>query len=138
MSVDSNISRLIDQFLRDSDERLSWLRRRIRDSRFLPLYVGWSATLGIRCDHTYVRIDNEVEDAPPEEVSDAFSRRLAICQGVKKYPELSDLLPQRPSQAVDCSSCGGAGEIAGAPEIVCECGGIGWLIPGEERVSSAG
>jgi hypothetical protein len=136
--MESEIDRWIDQFLADDDERFGWLKERVHTRRFLPLYVGWIATLGITAGQEIVRIESEGDVAEPEPVADAFSRRLAICQGAKKYPSLITLLAERPASAVDCASCSGRGEIDGAPRLVCECGGAGWLIPGEARVDGAG
>jgi hypothetical protein len=39
---------------------------------------------------------------------------------------------------VTCDACGGSGQVSGVPQVVCQCGGIGWIIPGEERESSPG
>lgn len=101
----------------------------MRQHGFLPLYLGWVAVLGIRPDGSIVRWacegSNQVEEVPQP-----FWQRMALCQGVKKYPELRTLLPDRPSIAYTCDVCSGAGEIPGAPGVVCKCGGTGWLIPG--------
>jgi len=53
------------------------------------------------------------------------------CQGVKKYPELAALIPARPEEARDCDSCRGTGRIEALPQIICRCGGVGWIVPGE-------
>lgn len=133
----TKIETWIQEFLASTDERFEWLRKCVRASSFLPLYIGWNATLGITSDERIVRLRNEDDPCEPQPVAEPFSQRLAIAQGAKKYPSLITLL-ERPVDAVDCPSCGGVGEIAGAPQIVCECGGCGWLIPGEKRLDSDG
>jgi hypothetical protein len=35
-------------------------------------------------------------------------------------------MPERPHDAVVCPSCHGSGQAA-RPEVVCECGGLGWV-----------
>ncbi|MBW3563355.1 MAG: L,D-transpeptidase family protein [Acidobacteria bacterium] len=57
---------------------------------------------------------------------------MALCQGAKRYPELTDLLPKRPDDAQTCEFCDGSGLANDLPEhlresIVCFCGGLGWI-----------
>jgi hypothetical protein len=128
----------IARYLADPDSRLGWVRAAVREHRFLPLYLGWVASLGIRPDGSFVRWDHEDAPAIVAPLVDAWSRRFAIHQGAKTYPELAPLVPERPVEASDCKACGGAGKIVGAPEVICACGGIGWIIPGEPRGPTAG
>ena len=58
---------------------------------------------------------------------------MALCQGAKKYSELAPLIPNRPPEALDCDSCKGTGRIEGLPRVVCNCGGLGWILPGEQQ-----
>jgi hypothetical protein len=74
----------------------------------------------------------------PEIVREPHMRRIALVGGAEHYPDLATLRPERPTNAVTCSSCGGSGRliIGGrpAPENVrCFCGGLGWLLPGEGK-----
>ena len=86
----------IARYLADPDSRLGWVRAAVRQHRFLALYLGWVASLGIRPDGSFVRWDRE--DAPDVVVPllDAWSRRFAICQGAKTFSELAPLVPERP------------------------------------------
>jgi len=137
MSISEDIRRRISEVLSLSDLKRDWMKRSVENHVFLPLYVGWVATLGIRPDGSFVRWTHD-DGGSVEPLDDAFWQRMAICQGVKKYPELRSLLPERPSRAETCSVCDGAGERAGAPQIICECGGAGWVIPNEPRGPSPG
>ena len=74
----------------------------------------------------------DTEDGnPPVIETDSRSRRIALFQGAKKYPQLIPLLSERPDSARNCPCCLGSGEInvPGVPPgtIVCYCGGSGWL-----------
>jgi hypothetical protein len=64
-------------------------------------------------------------------VDDERLRNIALYQGSRKYPELATLVPARPLQAADCRSCGGTGivlvEGRSFPDIICFCGGLGWI-----------
>ena len=51
-------------------------------------------------------------------------RTLSLGAAAKKWPELHELIPQRPISAVDCSFCNGVGSIDGA--LCGSCGALGW------------
>ena len=124
------IDRRIAEFLSSDDPRYDWLRPAVRRWTFLPLYLGWVSTLGIRPDRTLVRWDHEDDPDNIKLLPDGRLRRVALCQGVKTYPELTKLLPERPPSAVTCEHCGGTGQMR-VLNLICQCGGTGWCIPGE-------
>jgi len=98
-------------------------------SRFngLPLYVGWTETIGIQSDGTLIRWSTEEEYIGTKEVDDPVWVRCALVEGAKKYPDLRSLIPVRPPGARPCDGCGGAGYPPGWPNITCSCGGVGWV-----------
>jgi hypothetical protein len=52
----------------------------------------------------------------------------ARAEGGRRFPTISGLAPVRDASARVCASCGGSGKLASVPEdIVCECGGVGWV-----------
>jgi hypothetical protein len=126
----------IAEFLK-SDSKLAWLKPTVEEHRFLPLYVGWDAALGIVADGTFVRWNH---DSVPhfELLTTPFLQRLAICQGAKLYPELRVLLPDKPDNGHTCPTCHGTGTISADAQAICECGGAGWLVPGEPRGTPTG
>lgn len=138
MSMSREIETRIQEFLVAKDPKLEWVKPAVRQHQFLPLYVGWVAALGLRPDGSFVRWDYETDREDVKPLRDAYWQRMAICQGVKKYPELSALLPERPSSAQTCSACGGSGQVSGASRIICRCGGVGWIVPDEEWDPSVG
>lgn len=124
----------IEKYLSSKDNRFAWSFEAVRRFNFLPLYLGWTSVLGIRPDTSLVSWDHEDERETIHELTNPFLCRMALTAGAKEYPELRVLVPQRPEGAVTCDSCGGTGQLAGVPEnVVCMCGGLGWLIPGEKR-----
>jgi hypothetical protein len=127
------IEKRIEEFLSTSDDKIEWIKAAVRKNTFLPLYVGWIAVLGIRPDGSFVRWDCEGDNDTVRPLASSYWQRMAICQGVKKYPELRALLTERPPSAQTCDACGGSGQLSGAPQVICRCGGTGWLIPGEPR-----
>jgi hypothetical protein len=134
----TTIEERIAEFLTDDDPRLGWLRDGVREHRFLPLYLGWLATLGIRPDGSMVSWEQEEEGQPLTPLTDPYYVRMALFQGSLKYPELAARVPARPREAVDCAPCRGTGRLDPRPDVICSCGGLGWTIPGEERDISIG
>ena len=125
------IKRRIHELLAGGDPRFEWVRRGVREHGFLPLHLGWVVVIGIRPDGEFVewRPDEAPEVFRPH--TDPYWRRVTLCEGAKKYPELAAIIPARPAEARDCRTCGGTGRIAAAPQLTCPCGGLGWLLPGE-------
>lgn len=138
MSMQSAIEKRISEYLATDDTRHEWVKPAVRRHSFLPLYLGWIAVLGLRPDGSFVRWDHEEDRESVKTLADAYWQRMAICQGTKKYPELNALIPPRPALAKTCVACGGSGLVDGAPLVICQCGGIGWTIPGEQRGPSPG
>lgn len=64
--------------------------------------------------------------------NDQRIRNIALFQGSKKYPELSELIDANPHTNHLCPHCKGTG-IAPIPtgvrgeNFVCYCGGLGWV-----------
>lgn len=138
MSMSEAIEKRITELLAADDPELDWVRPAVRAHGFLPLYLGWIAGLGVRPDGSFIRWEHEDDPANVKPLSDAYWQRMAVCQGAKKYPELRALLPERPGSALTCDACGGSGQMSAAPHVVCKCGGVGWLLPGEPRGPSPG
>src|SRR6266576_6587782 len=60
--------------------------------------------------------------------AEGLERIGALSLGLKRFPELAALLPQRPRTAPDCPRCKGHGEIGG---VVCpDCASLGWVPEG--------
>jgi hypothetical protein len=124
------IRRRIERFAEEAPAELHWQVEHVRVNQALPLYVGWTETAGIRADGTLVRwVTEDVTNT--HELADDTWINLALVQGATRYPELRGLIPARPTGAKTCEGCKGAGRIPGmAANVICACGGIGWLPPG--------
>lgn len=103
----------------------------------LPLFLDWMGFIGLREDGELLFVTWD----PPHDaeiVQEAHLRRTALVAGAEKFPELSTLVPRRPSEAELCTFCGGSGRPILDGEVVpenvrCVCGGLGWLLPGERQ-----
>jgi len=107
------------------------------------MVFDWGGCYGVRPDGEIVVLDfNQDEPYELEPETEPRICRMVLFQGSKKYPELSELVPTRPTDAVNCKSCNGTGiepmnQKLGFDEerIVCWCGGLGWLTRDEEQLS---
>lgn len=133
------IKKLISEFLERSDPTLSWTKPAVRKHEFLPLYVGWVATIGLRADGSFVRWNHDRGEDAIEVCTNYFLQRMALQQGSDLHPELKHAIPPPPPDAAVCSSCGGQGRLKGPmAHMICECGGLGWVIPGEDLGTATG
>jgi hypothetical protein len=97
----------------------------------LPILSDWGGCSAIRPDGEIIVI---LADAPEEWYveSDQRLRNSAIYQGSLIYPELKELVPERPSSARVCPDCQGTGTHPINDQLehkicLCWCGGLGWI-----------
>ena len=123
------IAARIDAFDSESDRFHLWHSPFVHKFDALPLYIGWTECVGIRPDGAIVSwsIEGEYEGAP--EVEYQLLVRIALVSGAKRYSFLQPFIPERPPYALDCRTCNGSGTIERLPNVICECGGIGWVDP---------
>jgi len=96
----------------------------------LPLTLDMGGCLAIRADGEIISfLWDEPHDVKIER--DPRRRNIALYQGSLKYPELAPLVPSRPTDAKPCGNCAGIAAIRaqGIDNVVCACGGLGWLPP---------
>jgi hypothetical protein len=119
----------IREFGREAAEQQKWLSSFVSQFGALPLYSGWTETIGIRPDGKLVKWSTEDEyvDCRDLDPKDQLFVRAALVSGAKRYPALSSLIPVRPSDARTCEVCGGTGQFPIHPKIICGCGGLGWV-----------
>lgn len=143
MSIPEELSKQIEtrikEFVASEDSLPTFMRSFAARFNLLPLYVDWTHCTGIQPDGELVTFSHEDEDQKLHVEADARWRNIALFLGSQKYPELSVLVPERPSDAFVCPQCKGTGVIPGFlemgfnPEVLhCYCGGMGWVPPGFE------
>jgi hypothetical protein len=93
----------------------------------LPLYIGWTETIGLRADGELVRWSTEGDYTGLLPVEDPIWIRAGMVEGAKRFPGLRHLIPSRPPGARTCPVCGGRGHPPNLPQIGCSCGGVGWV-----------
>lgn len=120
------------------------LKKFAAELNVLPLSINFSTCYAVNSDGEIAVLDFNDENIYTflEFERDPRIRSLVLCQGAKRFPDLAELMPIRPNDAVDCKQCEGTGieplnkKLGYETEvIVCWCGGLGWL-PKDENWSS--
>jgi hypothetical protein len=125
----------LSQFLAQSSPDPLGLRQLAADLHAMPLYCCWFRCLAIRPSGEIISFDIESYAGvqPPGDVrivDDQLTRNMALCQGARNDPALQILVPNKPPDAVECSLCAGKGVLPEpAANMICSCGGLGWLPP---------
>ncbi|MBS0193987.1 MAG: hypothetical protein JSR34_07050 [Proteobacteria bacterium] len=117
----------IARFEQESAENQIWLAPYVRQFNILPLWSAWFETVGIRPDGSIRKFSADGDHVEYEGLRLVEERPVVVfslLEGAKRYPCLQQVVPQRPVDAVTCERCGGNGLGA---NIICVCGGIGWL-----------
>ena len=131
----ARISARIAEYPADAPEELRWLAPYVTQYDALPLYPGWTETIGIRPDGELVRWSTEGDFDGTRPVEDWSWALAALVAGADGYPELRPFLPVRGPGAVDCPCR--AIPLCVSGKVICgECGGLGWL-PAADRPSSS-
>lgn len=106
--------------------------------KVLPLYLDWSGAFGIRPNGDFFSF---IYNKPYGIKKDYNQREIngVLFQGLKNYPELKELMPVRTSESIECNSCQGTGiaplaEQLSISNLICYCGGLGWLPPNENNL----
>ncbi len=124
------ICKLIDEFVDHPPDKLGWQVPFVREQHALPLYIGWTETTAITSTGDIVIWSTEKDVRFIEEISRQLFH-ASLMEGVKRYSNVEFLIPPRPHEAVTCDACFGTGRIPhkGLENLICICGGVGWLAP---------
>jgi hypothetical protein len=118
----------------DSPTIAPFVRARAKEGQLL-LVRDWTEDVVLSRNGDVVVIDTEDGHLP--RLATDQEQRLSLFRSIEKYPELLSFLPQRPPEAIQCSSCSGTGILAvrfsdpALRHVVCRCGGSGWITPEE-------
>src|SRR4051812_3342300 len=93
----------IASFPTDPPDRLWWQAGYVTNFGALPLYLGWTETIGITPDGRVIRWSTEGEYAGARPVEDRDWVLLTLVDGAARYPGLRSLLPERGAEAIDCA-----------------------------------
>ena len=122
----------LEDYVTHPDEGAGELLRFARLHHVLPLWTDGVGCLALRPTGQLVFFAwDDPEKLEPVGAAGDHDRRIvhaARAAGSKRFPLISGLAPVRDASARACPSCGGPGKLLSAPEnVVCECGGLGWV-----------
>ena len=113
--------------LRQYEHKMTALPELARSTNCLPIYIDWTAFLGLASNGECIWVDHDVSPGNVEPITDLQQLSVLVAR-VHLVPGLEDLAPRRPLGREDCSQCGGKGYLViGTSEMICRCGGLGWI-----------
>jgi hypothetical protein len=131
--IKSKIKLLIQAFIKHSQDAVHTmsLQRSVHEFEALPLAFNFDCyAIKPNGDIIIFELENpskfEIEKNPRIINTVLFS-------GIKKYPDLKELMPVRSATDVDCPYCEGSGveptaeKLNLTDKIACWCGGLGWI-----------
>ena len=106
------------------------IMRLCRSNGMLPLATNSIYLWGLRPDGMMLCVDHESFAQRAEPEINPIAAFGAMMQGVRRYPELQPLVPERPQGVVRCDACDGRGYVTAAGQRFAEgclrCAGLGW------------
>jgi hypothetical protein len=118
-------ARHLDRILDQPEIPLGWESVAAKRTKCLPVYTDLSGTIVLSTSGELFFCDGESQTVTP--LGETLWRRVAIISLIEKYPDLSELLPVRPSHASICPICSGAGKLMNGRLFCGNCGGAGWI-----------
>ena len=126
MASDSRtaIEKRLAEYLAGPGDELAPLARRYNA---LPVYRDIGGTLFLSPSGEVLSLGQTDENTLRPEKSVEW-RTVAAVAAAERYPELSCLLPVRPTSTSDCATCGGSGRVAPRNLRCGNCWGLGWKL----------
>jgi hypothetical protein len=118
--VSALIERLIEECVRNPADPL---REIARAHRALPVYADMDGSLFLKPNGEVWFQGSEGALALEESPHRCLVARLAAAE---RFPELAELVPVRPAEAVDCPDCEGRGRVLNDLVRCGVCYGLGW------------
>ncbi len=126
------IAARIAAFRDEAPEPIRWETPYASEFGALPLYLGWTETIGIRADGEIVNWSTEGDYPGSRPVEEDDIWLSALVDGARRYEGLRGLLPSRPADAIDCRCL--AHPLFSEGKILCsECCGLGWFQAGRAK-----
>ena len=104
-----------------SDEQ----RTLARAMNALPVYFDFSGALGFTPDGTVLHHD--LESRQTTAMTDERWIVIAAVSAAEKYPDLREMLPDKPPTAKTCTLCSGTGRQLEIKAFCGNCAGLGWV-----------
>ena len=123
--ISSSVSAKLDALLRYEQTGSDEKRRVARSTKGLPVYFDLSGALAFTPDGVLLYFNSESEQAAPMKDDRWFI--IAAVSAAEEYPDLREMLPERPLTAKTCSVCSGTGRQFQVKAFCGSCSGLGWI-----------
>jgi len=123
--------RLLASFPRPDDPvgyEGTWRESAVR-RRLVPIYSDWIVGFAVDENGQVLYSGDEMSAEYTALTNDRY-RHIALAQAAARFPELAQLRPTRRPEDPVCPSCRGTGGVAQYPQLICECGNLGWIPAG--------
>src|SRR5262245_57475106 len=107
--IRSEVERLIAEFISDGGPDPNGVRSGVARHRALPLLLDMGGVYALRPNGEIISWG--WDDAEVQIETDPRTRNLVLFQGGLRYPALTCLVPERPTDALQCHFCGGDGRF---------------------------
>ena len=101
-----------------------WDRELAKSTGCLPVYADMGGTLLLSPSGEITCFDHGTDEIGP--ANDAGWESIARMFAAERFPDLADIRPVRPSEAVDCPNCGGTGRATQFKILCGNCNATGW------------
>lgn len=123
--LQAQIQQWIDEF-EPSDELGAWPQRVMKERNIFLIHGNQAYLWYLTPAGIVFCLDPDTFARSMDVETDARSALNAVAQGARRRPELKEMLPPRPPEAVDCPHCRGTGDEDQFGK--CACAGLGWLV----------
>ena len=124
-------SQLLASFPRPNDQlgyEGTWRERAIKH-QLVPIYSDWVVSYAADEEGQVIATEDD-EGRETGSVANIRQRHIVLALASRRFPELAKLQPVRGPNDPVCPSCKGAGGVAQYPDLICECGNLGWVPAG--------
>ncbi len=124
----SFVAERIAHYEHERAENQDWLVPYVKKFNILPLWSDWLETVGIQPDGSVRKFSADGDQTEYDELRHVEVRAIfvhSLLEGARRYPQLKQAIPQRPSNASVCPQCSGKDLLQYG--VICICGGTGWV-----------
>jgi hypothetical protein len=119
--VSRHLDAIINNRVSSSASELMVARR----TNGLPVYGDLGGVIALTLSGEFVLYGDNSDTVAP--VQESLWEDVALASLGKHYPDLRELLPDRPADATVCPNCSGTGWMMGGRLFCRMCRGLGWV-----------
>jgi hypothetical protein len=137
----TDVERALDAYLREPGGDPAEVVAAARTYQLLPIWKDFGGCILLRPDGELLSFGWETPtqlEPIPDDAPDRAIVHAARGWASRTFPEVRGLRPERRADSKTCPGCKGTGHLEGVPSnIVCACGGLGWMPTEAGRLTSA-